>query len=350
MDFKNFKLNVKVKRSLIVLSILLVIAIIALPLINKSKSGGLTLSEKKDFAIENTETVDSVFIANRSGDYVLLRKQEDGSWTVNNSFKAIPDKVERLLMTMSRIEAKNPVAKTAQKQVVADLATGGRKVEVYQNGEKTITYYVGGTTADEAGTFMYIEGSSIPFVVHIPGFRGYLTSRYSVKPSDWRDKAVFDTPIDKFKSVNITYPDSAEKTFTLTRKAGNMFEVSQNGQPAPATNQAFAKPYVALFEKVTFEAYLSGYSQNYIDSLREATPKCIINVTRTDGTSATLRVFYKPITADTKSLYDKEGNLLVYDSDNYFALIDGSAELITVQDYIFRHIFKEYRDFINPTS
>ena len=57
-------------------------------------------------------------------------------------------------------------------------------------------------------------------------------------------------------------------------------------------------------------------------------------------------MYYKPITEDTKSIYNSDGELLVYDTDNYYALIEGSPELITVQDYLFRHIFKGYNDFI----
>jgi hypothetical protein len=344
MNFQNFKLNVKVRKSLIALSILLVIGIIAIPLI--MKGGKQNLTEKKDFAVKDVETIDSIFLANRNGDYVLLRKQKENVWTANNSFKVAPDKIERLLKTIRKIEAKNPVAQTAQKQIVADLATSGRKVEIYQNGKKTITYYVGGTTADETGTFMYIEGSTIPFVVHIPGFMGYLSSRYSVYPSDWRDKAIFDTPLNEFAGVTVTYPDSADKSFTITRKEGNTFELSQNGVPAPKTNQNKVKPYVAQFSKVTFESYLSGYSENFIDSLREAKPKCIIDIKRIGGKNAKLNVYYKPITEDTKSIYNSDGELLVYDTDNYYALIEGSPELITVQDYLFRHIFKGYNDFI----
>lgn len=336
----------KFKKSLIVLSILLVVAIIALPLINKMNRPSLT--EKKDFAVKDTENIDSIFLSNRSGKYVLLRKQDDDKWTVNNLFNAAPDKIERLLKTIRTIEAKNPVSKAGQQQVVNSIATDGIKVEIYQKGKKTITYYVGGSTSDEMGTFMYIDGSTIPFVVHIPGFGGYLTSRYTVSPIDWRDKAIFDTPIDKFKSVSVTYPDSANKSFEIVRGEGNVFAVKQNGVVASNTNQEYAKLYAAQFASITFETYLNGYSRNYTDSLREATPKCIITVNRIDGSTATLRVFYKPITSDTKSIYDNDGNLLVYDSDNYYALIDGNPELITVQDYLFRHIFKRYNDFVSP--
>lgn len=337
----------KFKKSLIVLSVLLVAAIVALPLINKMNRPGLT--EKKEFAVKDTENIDSIFLTNRTGQYVLLRKLNEDKWTVNDLFNAAPDKIERILKTIRTIEAKNPVSQAGQQQVVNSIATDGIKVEIYKKGEKAITYYVGGSTADEIGTFMYIDGSTIPFVVHIPGFSGYLTSRYSVNPIDWRDKAIFDTPIDKFKSVSVTYPDSAAKSFEVVREAGNAFVVKQNGVAAPRTKDEFAKLYAAQFASITFETYINGYSRNYTDSLREqATPKCIITVNRIDGSKSTLRVFYKPVTSDTKSIYDNKGNLLVYDSDNYYALIDGSPELITVQDYLFRHIFKSYSDFVSP--
>lgn len=335
----------KFKKSLIILSVLLVVAIIVTQVIAYMEKPSLT--ERKDFAIKDTENIDSIFLANRTGDYVLLRKKEESLWTVNGKANVAPDKIERLLKTISSIEAKNPVAQAAQKSVVNTLATDGIKVEIYQKGKKAITYYVGNTTADEIGTFMYIDGSTIPFVVHIPGFRGYLSPRYSVKELDWRDKAIFDTPIDQFAAVEVAYPDSAQNSFVLSRGEGNNFTISQNGTQA-SPKQEMAKLYAAQFAGITFETYLHGYSDSYVDSLREATPKCIITVKRVDGSKATLRVFYKPVTADTKSLYDDKGNLLVYDTDNYFALIDGNPELITVQDYLFRHIFKRYSDFIRP--
>lgn len=334
----------KIKTSLIVLSILLVAAIITLPLIEYFKKPKLT--ERKDFAIENVADIDSIFLVNRAGENTLLRKQADGRWTVNNQFNAAPDKIERLLKTMNKLEAKNPVAQTAQQRIVNDLAVSGIKVQTFMKNGDTKTYYVGGQTADEMGTFMYMDGSTIPFVVHIPGFRGYLTPRYSVNPLDWRDKAIFATPIDKLAAVQVTYPDTAQKSFQLVKDAANNFTVKQNGAAAPATKQEFAKLYAAQFNNITFEAYLSGYSKSFVDSLQQAKPKAIVTITRNDGTTATLRVFYKPVTSDTKSLYDDKGNVLVYDSDNYFALIDGSPELITVQDYIFRHVFKSYKDFV----
>lgn len=334
----------KYKKSLIVLSILLVAAIISLPIIDYIKKP--KLKELKDFAIQNPETVDSIFLANRTGDYVTLRKQTDGNWTANNAFNASPDKIALLLKTMNKLEAKNPVAMSAQKSVVADLSTTGVKVEIYQGGKKSKTYYVGGTTADQMGTFMYMDGSTIPFVVHIPGFRGYLTSRYMVQAREWRDKAIFSTPVDKLAAVSVTYPDSAFKSFELKKTPANVFTVSQKGLVAGKTKQLLAKQYVALFDKITFEDYIEGYSKNYTDSLRGAKPLAIVTVQKTDGKNATLRVYYKPVTSDTKTLFDKNGNQLVYDTDNYFALIDGSPELITVQDYIFRHVFKGYKDFV----
>lgn len=335
------------KKSLIILSILLVAAILALPLIDRLNRGELT--EKKDFAIQNPETVDSIFLANKAGEHLFLRKTANGTWTVNNHFNAAPDKIERLLKTMTKLEAKNPVAQSAQKEIVNNLAAEGIKVEVYQKGEKTKTYYVGGNTTDQRGTFMYIEGSTIPFVVHIPGFVGYLNSRYSVKELEWRDRAIFSTSLEDLKTIEVTYPDNAKNSFVLER-TGNDFVVKHKGEAPTTTNQQLAKQYAALFPNLTFEAFISGYTQGFVDSLRSATPKSIIAVGKNDGSQRTLRIYYKPITSDTKTLYDDEGKLLVYDADNFYALIDGSNELITVQDYVFRHVFRKYEDFTAATA
>jgi hypothetical protein len=36
-----------------------------------------------------------------------------------------------------------------------------------------------------------LEGAKEPYVVHIPGFNGYLSSRFHCRESDWRDKNIF---------------------------------------------------------------------------------------------------------------------------------------------------------------
>ncbi|MCB9291126.1 MAG: hypothetical protein H6560_27725 [Lewinellaceae bacterium] len=53
--------------------------------------------------------------------------------------------------------------------MVESLATEGMKVELYdKDGGLLKAYYVGGSTSDERGTYMIMEGAEQPYV---PTFR-----------------------------------------------------------------------------------------------------------------------------------------------------------------------------------
>ena len=67
-----------------------------------------------------------------------------------------------------RVEMKAPV-KTAHDNIVKLMAGKSTKVEIYQGRKKVKTYYVSDATKDNVGTYV-IDGSSAPYICHIPGF------------------------------------------------------------------------------------------------------------------------------------------------------------------------------------
>ena len=63
--------------------------------------------------------------------------------------------------------------------------------------KKIKTIYIGGETADQLGTYMMISGAKEPYIVHIPGFNGYLSSRFLCKKEAWRSKKIFTKKVTK---------------------------------------------------------------------------------------------------------------------------------------------------------
>jgi len=164
--------------------------------VNK-KSGTIQHKEgiKSDFAIEDTASIDKIFISNSAGEKVTLIKGEK-EWLVEGKNKARPESIDVLMTTFNKIAIKSPVSKAAFPNVVKSLATNAVKVEIYQGDESpSKVYYVGEATQDHQGTYMLLETegekSTEPFVMHIPGFYGYLTTRFFANPMQWRDAAVF---------------------------------------------------------------------------------------------------------------------------------------------------------------
>ncbi|NNF01963.1 MAG: hypothetical protein HKN22_04705, partial [Bacteroidia bacterium] len=183
------------------------LSVAAYLILSKEKS---TISEElSDFAVTDTAAVDKVFLADKTGlesHRVLLERDPDGSgWIVNKKFEARKDAIDLLLHTISAIEVRSPVAKAAYENVMKRLASNGIKIEIYKKGKLDKTYYVGNASADQMGTFMYLENSSVPFVVHIPGFNGYLTPRYSCESHVWKTKTVFKAKGPEIASIKVEY-------------------------------------------------------------------------------------------------------------------------------------------------
>ena len=334
------------KKSILILSILIVTAAISLPIINRMNRGW-NLPELKEFAIKDVSKIDKIIMVNRFGEKVILVKLEDNTWRCNDKFRASIGKIDNLLETMQHIEAKNPVAEKYQDAVVKQLASQGIKVEIFDKKEKLKTYYVGGNTIDETGTYMYLDGSSIPFVVHIPGFVGYVSGRYILNEGDWRDTRIFNSNFNNFKSVSVSYPDSSKYNFNIQLNNGNFELYLGNDQSQKIeANQESLKIYTAQFHKVSAEGILKDVSVGFIDSIKHATPFCSITVKTNTKLTDKLDLYFRPVGTDTKMMFDEHGNEMTTDVDKYYGIVNNGNELIQVQQYVFQHILKKPQQLV----
>ena len=195
------------KTSLLIIVILSILAGISIYLF-KTKNGKTTLDkEASNFKYKDTAQVDKIFIADKDGKSLMLERLK-GTWTVNNTYKARPDIMETLLKTIATVEVKSPVSKLSKENVIKVMASKSIKVEIYSKGNKVKQFYVGHTTQDHLGTYMLLtnietdENYSEPFVTHIPGFEGFLNTRFITDELDWRDRLVMNIRPPKIKFIN----------------------------------------------------------------------------------------------------------------------------------------------------
>jgi hypothetical protein len=189
-----------------------------------------TLSKDvSDFSIQDTAAVTRIFLADKNNNEVLLQRSPEG-WLVDGKFTAQQAKISSFLKTLKDLEVRSPVPMAARDNVITRMAVIAKKIEIYQvkpqinlfnkiklfPREKLVkVYYVGDVTQDNQGTFMLMEGAEDPYVVHIPGFRGFVSTRYSTVKADWRDYTVFKTPINKIQSVKVEFPFHPEQAYAF---------------------------------------------------------------------------------------------------------------------------------------
>ncbi|MBL4715347.1 MAG: hypothetical protein COC01_00305 [Bacteroidetes bacterium] len=303
--------------------------------------------ELRDFAVEDTSSIDKIFMADRSGKQVLLERKT-GGWIVNQKYKARNDAIAYLLGTMKRIAVMSPVSKTARENIIKEMATVSTKVEIYQNNKLLKTYYVGSDVSQQLGTYMLIEESTNPFVMNIPGFNGFVSVRYFLKENDWRDKRIFNYTSKKLLSVKIDYPDTTEYSFQISHPdSAHLWVIALADNDTLKeldTLQTITYVNNSLWN-IQFESFNHRLTDHQVDSIKSLTPYCTIHVKGKDNTEKLLKIYRKPAIKKEGNEVDNYGLLRKWDIDRMFAVIPGTDELVVIQAYVFDKIMKKVEDF-----
>jgi hypothetical protein len=288
-----------IRRWYIWLPIALIAALVLIVFIANRSNTTLNPGEK-NFAINDTASVTRVFLADKQNNTVLLSRNDSGGWTLNNTYSAQPEMIQELLYTLMYVTVRSPVPRTQYDMVIKQLSSFADKVEVYAtvyridfwglklfpHEKKIRTYYVGSATQDNTGTYMMMEDAEMPFVCHIPGFRGFLQPRYSPREQDWRDHGVFRYSLPQIEEISVIYPQFPERSFLLKNPDNINFAVS-NEKFGPIKNLDTVRVinYMNAFVDVRFESFLNDITPESQDSIRALKPFCIISVKDRQGKS-----------------------------------------------------------------
>lgn len=297
-----------------------------------------------DFAIADTGAITKIFLADPRGGKVLLTKQADGLWLADNAVAADMTKVNLVLQTMYDIKMRNPLSTNEFNTVIKELTAAGIKVEFYEGDDLLKTIYVGQMTLDQSGTFMMIDGAEAPFVTHIPGFVGYLTPRFPTNPVKWKSKLIFDTKFDELAKVTVTYPITPAESFSLDNSAATPVLKDASGNVVQA-DANFLKYYAGSFTQLYAEAYDDNFTAAEHDSIFKSDAYCLIKVENKAGKTQELKLHIKGIDLKTKSRYDDQGKELTFDTDKYFAFVNGDKNMVYIQNYSFGRVIKKLSDF-----
>ena len=331
------------------LIIFIVLAALTLLLLNKDKFSSFK-SELRNFAMADTAVIDKIFLADKQGNTVTLQRVHAGEWNVNGKFTANQSKINTLLETMKQLEVKFPVPEKDFNSVVADMATRSVKVEIYQKGKLAKTYFVGIQTVDQLGTYMLMDKSSAPFIMHIPGFNGYLNTRYFTREKEWKTKAMFDVPAEAIDYIKAEYPMEPQKGFVLSAD-GSVVPLSEKATPLSSLNKQFVQFYMASFRQLNYEGYDQAFNAQKADSVSKLTPYCILEVKDKKGTRSRVRLFLKTVDGQTMQQFDEQtGKPLQIDPERYFALVNDEKDLVLVQHFVIGKVLRSYADFFEQAN
>ena len=320
-----------------VLIALAVIAILGLILREVASQNSFD-KELYNFAVSDTAAVTKLVIWDKSPDTVTLERKGQ-QWLVNGAYIARPDAIEVLLETLYRIRLRNFPQAAAQETILSAMATYGKRVEVYQGSELVKAFTVGTETPDMLGTYMLRDGYETPVATYMPGFNGYLSSRFFLREDLWRTREIWPSP-EEIAAVSLSFSDTVQ--FEVQRSGSQFKLVNGSGMAMEADPMAGQALYKAI-QSAQYEGMIipSDIAFGKLDSIQASTPVAHVVVTYVDGNSADMRLYHVPGGPD---ILDENGAPQQWDPDRFYAVLSDGRFVLT-QRYGLQHVLKSFRAF-----
>ncbi len=301
----------------------------------EDSDAGMLKKLKNEYEMQYADTaaVDKIIISDKTPKTVTLIKTQEG-WMIENGLKARKDAIDVILETLHRMRLKNFVPQNARDNVIRRMSSAGKEVAVYANGKLVQNFVVGTETMDEMGTYMMKVGADNPYAMHIPGFNGFLSTRFFANELLWTDRTLFG--YDNLDIAEVTYQNSEFPNTSFVLKSKNQgFELTdllQNKTVEVDTLKAAI--YLASFRTVKFEGVIVEDDDIWArqDSLKASTPVFTLKVTRQSGAYKQLTAYKIKGAVEFEELYGREYD---FDPDRVHAFIrqEDGREIFVLAQY-----------------
>ncbi len=355
------------KQTKIVLIVAAVVAVVAV-VVALSRSRSATFDQ--DYHIADTSTITRVFIADKQDNHVTLQREADSNWVVDGQYAANQPLVDLLLETLRDMRIRQQVNKNAIPNAVKDLAARAIKVEVYQRKplvslfggrialfpreRLTATYHVGRETQDMMASFMYREGDKVPYIIHIPGFRGFLTPRFPADPLKWRSHTIVDLDVWAIARVELSLPETPAESFAVVREGeGFAFELLEPHRRVDGFDTARVAQMLSSFTWLNFDEFASIVPNSFADSCVSGAPRSILRVTDTAGHTTQVATYIKYSNPEDRVNMADDEMYETFDLDRLYAIVqrsaDGSGSGVAPQDTVLIQYFA-FDNIFQPAS
>ncbi len=337
------------KKNKLIVVITVFLAAIAIFLLAQNHYSTLKENET-NFSVSDTASITKIFIADKNVNSVIIERTPKG-WVLNGKVNANDKLVNTLLATLKRMKVKSPVSLASHDNVVKRLSSIGKKVEIYQNvyridlfgmqlfkHEKlTKVFYVGDVTRDNLGTYMLIEGAERPYIIYLPGFRGFVSSRFSPLIDDWRSHVVFSKTLNNIKNLKVYFGENDSSGFNIeVIDAMGNYKITRllNGEMLKSFDTLKVLNLMTSFADLRYESRLNNIlPPQKIDSIINSPSKYEITLLDNFGETTYVKIFERHrLPESVTKVYDK---LTPVDHDRMYGLINEGDDFVLMQYYVF---------------
>ena len=197
---------------------------------------------------------------------------------------------------------------------------------------------------------MFRKGDKVPYIIHIPGFRGYLTPRFAADPMLWRSHNIVHWDIHHLQSVELDIPATPQESFAVRRQGeGFVFELTQTHTIVNDFDTARVAQLLSCFANLNFDEFAQNVPNSNMDTSFNAAPRAILRITNTDGVTREVKTYLKYANPDDSLAMPNESMYEMFDLNRLYAIID-NKDSVLIQYFVFDNILQPASFFLGGES
>lgn len=343
----------KKKRSVITIIVLLALCLLAVFVFRKKGGNASVDKEAQNFKFEDTAKITRIFMADKNGGKVTLTRKNN-EWFVNDKYPARKDAITILLETIKQAEVRSNVPKSLKQTTLRLMSSRAIKTEIYVDDELVKQYYVGHESYDHEGSYMILtnpetgENYPDPYIVHIPGFVGFLNTRYFVSEDEWRDRLVLNYVPAQIRQIKMELLESPDSSFTINLKNINAISLLDAKGNNVSYDSNRMRQYLSYFQNVSYETLFTKSVPQLADSLaRQGNPYIRMVITDNFNISKIYSFYHR---SPQPGRTNESGVLYKYDPERCFMRFAKDQEWAMIQYYVFGKILANISYFTPPAT
>jgi hypothetical protein len=322
--------------------VILVLSSIAIGLLGWYTIGLLNNRGKSDtelieFSIADTASIDKIIITDPFSNKIELVRGDDG-WSEPDGSCVTQQNVQYILESIKNIEFKGYLPKNSMPHFTKLMSSQHTKVEIFQDGDWSKTWYIGPAAQDHYGQIMLLDSyehgkSAKPVMMKIKGENGIIEPKFFADKRKWMCTRIFAVPLERIQKVDVKYYDDPSLSFTVTHSKASI-RVYQQGKELPKVDTSMAYRYLQNFRKVHFDLANFQLNERQLDSLKRSTPFAVLTLTETSGKTSKLRMFR----IQSEDVFTNEFGDVVNMDMNHFWCELPNGQVVKCQYFVFNQL------------
>ena len=300
-------------------------------------------SALRSFHIRDTASITKIFLADKNNRTITLERV-GSKWIIDQKIEARRDAVKLLLETFYSMRVKTPVAISTREEIFRKMSGKSIKVEVYSGTRNIKTFYTGGVTQDNLGSYMLLENSNTPYIIEIPGFRGFISSRFSTSMKNWRNNVLISEKWEDIKEISINLRKHPKQGFRAVQTEPQKFELyNYENKKVHSFDTLKVKGFFEQFEIANYDREVDLFGDEMKDSVLGSHPEVhikLIDISDSIQNYRFFRVPYISIEQDPNKDYYPQ-SMWAFNNDN---------DWVIIQTYTYLLMFRGLEDFSPKTK